>query len=111
MGASLFSGTKTRQEYYIITYKYNLLQKEYIPIIITFIPIVDIVVSPTNVELTPDPRSLTEIQFRDIIAIMILAGLFTLKYLKYDGMVDASIALVIGYYFSKRVYEEKQGGE
>ena len=47
---------------------------------------------------------------RDIIAIIVLLLLFTMKYLGMDGMIDTMIALVIGYYFSKRVYEEKLKG-
>ena len=43
---------------------------------------------------------------RDIIAVIILLLLFGCKLLGMDGTVDAMIALVIGYYFSKRVYEE-----
>ena len=44
---------------------------------------------------------------RDLIAGLVLVLLFSTKLLGYDGMVDAMIALVIGYYFSKRVFEEK----
>jgi len=49
-----------------------------------------------------------KVQTRDIIAVLVLFALFFLKYKGFDGMVDASIALVIGYYFSKRVFEEEQ---
>lgn len=45
-------------------------------------------------------------QSRDIIAIIVLAALFYSKFRGMDGTIDAMIALVIGYYFSKRVYEE-----
>ena len=45
-------------------------------------------------------------QPRDWIAILVLVALFGSKLLGYNGIVDAMIALVIGYYFSKRVYEE-----
>lgn len=48
-----------------------------------------------------------KIQARDIIAVIVLLLLFGSKLLGYNGIVDAMIALVIGYYFSKRVYEEK----
>jgi len=46
------------------------------------------------------------IHTRDIIAVIVLIALFICKMMKMDGMIDAMIALVIGYYFSKRVYEE-----
>ena len=49
---------------------------------------------------------INKIQPRDIIAVLVLIMLFLLKYLGLDGIVDSAIALVIGYYFSKRVYEE-----
>ncbi len=49
-----------------------------------------------------------KIEFRDIIAIIILALLFICKIMGMDGLIDSMIALVIGYYFSKRVYEETQ---
>ena len=48
-----------------------------------------------------------KIYMRDIIALVVLVLLFISKFLGYDGVVDAMIALVVGYYFSKRVYEEK----
>lgn len=51
-----------------------------------------------------------KIYMRDIIAVIVLGLLFTMKYLGMDGMIDTMIALVIGYYFSKRVYEEKMKG-
>lgn len=43
---------------------------------------------------------------RDIIALTVLTALFYCKIKGLDGMIDSMIALVIGYYFSKRVYEE-----
>ena len=46
---------------------------------------------------------------RDVIAVLVLVLLFTSKILGFNGTVDAMIALVIGYYFSKRVYEETGG--
>lgn len=49
------------------------------------------------------------IHARDIIAVLVLAALFYSKMKGMDGVIDAMIALVIGYYFSKRVYEEKNG--
>ncbi len=50
-----------------------------------------------------------KIYTRDIIAILLLGGLFYIKLQGLDGLVDSMIALVIGYYFSKRVYEEANG--
>ena len=47
-----------------------------------------------------------KIQARDIIAVLVLGGLFYCKLVGMDGLIDSMIALVIGYYFSKRVYEE-----
>ncbi len=46
---------------------------------------------------------------RDMIAMGILVALFVCKLLGMDGVIDSMIALVIGYYFSKRVYEETNG--
>jgi uncharacterized membrane protein len=43
---------------------------------------------------------------RDIIAVLVLVALFTCKLVGLNGIIDTMIALVIGYYFSKRVYEE-----
>ena len=50
-----------------------------------------------------------KIQARDIIAALVLVLLFGSKLMGFNGMIDAMIALVIGYYFSKRVFEEKNG--
>lgn len=46
---------------------------------------------------------------RDIIAVLVLAGCFYLLYLGIDSFVAATATAIIGYYFSKRVYEEKGG--
>lgn len=51
------------------------------------------------------------ILFKDIIAVVIIILLFVCKIIGMDGMIDTSIALIIGYYFSKRLYEEKQNGK
>ena len=48
-----------------------------------------------------------KVQARDIIAGMIILLLFLSKFLGMNGLIDTSIALIIGYYFSKRVYEER----
>lgn len=50
---------------------------------------------------------ITAIHPRDIIAVIILIFLFYCKTNGMNGLIDAMVALVIGYYFSKRVYEEK----
>mgnify|MGYP001575823644 CR=1 FL=1 len=42
-------------------------------------------------------------QTRDIIAGVLIAVLFLMKFLGFDGTIDNSILLVIGYYFGKRV--------
>jgi len=46
------------------------------------------------------------IYFRDVIALAVIAGLFACKLCGMNGLIDASLALIVGYYFSKRVYEE-----
>ena len=56
-------------------------------------------------------KFIEKIHPRDIIAVAVLVFLFAAKFMKMDGIVDAMIALVIGYYFSKRVFEETKGGE
>ena len=47
------------------------------------------------------------IHARDIIAGLVLIGCFILIGLGIDSFVTGITALIIGYYFSKRVYEEK----
>lgn len=49
------------------------------------------------------------LQPRDLIAGLIVIFLFGLKLYGFNGVIDTAIALVIGYYFSKRVFEEKNG--
>ena len=46
---------------------------------------------------------------RDIIAFVVLLGCGFLLYKGIDSFVTAITALIIGYYFSKRVYEERNG--
>ena len=46
-------------------------------------------------------------QARDIIALVVLTFCFVLLYLGVDSFVTAITTMIIGYYFSKRVYEEK----
>ena len=57
--------------------------------------------------MTTNLKKSSKIQGRDYIAALVLLLLFGSKLLGYDGMIDAMIALVIGYYFSKRVFEER----
>ena len=49
-----------------------------------------------------------KIQFRDIIAVLLLAGGGFLIYKGIDSFVTGIMAGIIGYYFSKRVYEERK---
>ncbi|GAG87304.1 unnamed protein product [marine sediment metagenome] len=44
---------------------------------------------------------------RDLIAIIVLICAFALKTMHIDGYLDVVIAVVIAFYFSKRLYEEK----
>jgi len=46
-------------------------------------------------------------QARDVIALIVLTFCFILLYLGVDSFVTAITTMIIGYYFSKRVYEEK----
>ena len=43
---------------------------------------------------------------RDIIAVLVLAAIFILIGLGRNGWLQGVGAVIIGYYFSKRVYEE-----
>ena len=45
---------------------------------------------------------------RDLVAALVILGLFALKLMGMNGLVDASLALVVGYYFSKRVSEHEE---
>ena len=49
-------------------------------------------------------------QVRDIIAVAVLAGCGFLLYKGVDSFVTAITTCIIGYYFSKRVYEDKNNG-
>ena len=44
---------------------------------------------------------------RDVIAAMLLVGCFYLISLGYNSWLHGLVALIVGYYFSKRVYEEQ----
>jgi len=46
------------------------------------------------------------VQPRDIIALIILVMIFCLIGMGRDGWLQGVGAVIIGYYFSKRVYEE-----
>ena len=48
-----------------------------------------------------------KIEARDIIAVLVLGGAFFLLYKGIDTFVAAITTAIIGYYFSKRVFEEK----
>ena len=48
-----------------------------------------------------------KIQARDILAAICLIGGLILISLGIDSTVSVVIAAIVGYYFSKRVYEEK----
>ena len=45
-------------------------------------------------------------QPRDVVALVVLVGCFGLLWMGRDGFVAAITTAVVGYYFSKRVYEE-----
>ena len=47
-----------------------------------------------------------KIYMRDIIALLCLAAIFGLIATGHDGWLQGVGAVIIGYYFSKRVYEE-----
>ena len=49
---------------------------------------------------------LEKIYPRDIIAVIVLIGCGFLLYKGIDSFVTAAATLIIGYYFSKRIYEE-----
>ena len=46
------------------------------------------------------------IHARDIIAALVILGIFVLIGLGHNGWLQGIGAVIIGYYFSKRVYEE-----
>jgi len=47
-----------------------------------------------------------KIYMRDIIAVLCLIAIFTLIACGFNGWLQGVGAVIIGYYFSKRVYEE-----
>jgi len=47
-----------------------------------------------------------KIYARDIIAALLIIGCFWLKLKGIDGTVSLIMVAIIGYYFSKRVFEE-----
>ena len=46
------------------------------------------------------------IHMKDIVALVVLVGGFVLIAMGKDSFIAAITAAVVGYYFSKRVYEE-----
>lgn len=52
-------------------------------------------------------KFIDKIQPRDVIALVILIAIFILIAFGFDGWLQGIGAVIIGYYFSKRVYEEK----
>ena len=52
-----------------------------------------------------------KIYIRDIIALVVLVGCGFLLYKGIDSFVTAIATCIIGYYFSKRVYEESNQKE
>jgi len=52
-------------------------------------------------------KFMDRVQPRDVIALVVLIAIFTLLVLGFDGWLQGIGAVIIGYYFSKRVYEEK----
>jgi len=55
-----------------------------------------------------EKKLIEKIMPRDIIAIIVLIGCFILLAMGIDSFIAAVTTAVIGYYFSKRVYEEKE---
>lgn len=51
-----------------------------------------------------------KIQFKDVIGTLLVIICFVLKFLKFDGVVDSALLLIVGYYFSKRYREETENG-
>jgi len=50
-----------------------------------------------------------KIYMRDIIALVVILGLYVSNIMGVSsGVIDTSVALIIGYYFSKRVFEETE---
>ena len=48
-----------------------------------------------------------KIQPRDIMAVLLLVGAIILRIKGLDGSLDVVVGALVGYYLSKRVYEEK----
>jgi len=49
------------------------------------------------------------IQMKDVIAAIILIGIFILRFHGVDGQLDSIGALVVGYYFGHRVSNVDSG--
>ena len=54
-----------------------------------------------------DTMNILRIYPRDIIAVIVLIACFLLIWQGVDTFITAITAVIIGYYFSKRVYEER----
>lgn len=52
-------------------------------------------------------KFIDRVQPRDVVAVICLVAIFILLALGLDGWLQGIGAVIIGYYFSKRVYEEK----
>jgi len=52
-------------------------------------------------------KFIDRVQPRDIVAVICLVAIFILLAFGFDGWLQGIGAVIIGYYFSKRVYEEK----
>ena len=48
------------------------------------------------------------ISARDIVAFLVITGIFVLIAMGKNSYLYPTLALIIGYYFSKRVYEESK---
>lgn len=49
------------------------------------------------------------IYWRDMVAVLVLCMCFYLILQGYNGFIQGIMAVIVGYYFSKRVFEEKNG--
>ena len=58
--------------------------------------------------MTKRKTFLERVMPRDIIAVLVLLCGFGLLAYGMDGTVTAIMAAIVGYYFSKRVYEENR---
>ena len=52
---------------------------------------------------------MTRFKPKDIIAVIVIAGLIVFKLTGHDGSLDIGVAIIIGYYFAKRSNGEDNG--